>query len=129
MTDFVHDVHNIPLAGPVGATIRRHLLATHGVIASDEDSLDDLSKRHAGEHGRLGRLNPEDDSSVTLRQKAQLQAKFEAEYAISLPEWVFRHSYLSDLKSLDRLLRAAYLARPSSALNQPRTGVDNQTQA
>jgi len=129
VTGFVHDVHDIPVSGSVGDTMRKHLLAGHDLVVPPDDSLDDLSARHAREHGKIGRTDPENDSETTLRQKRDLQAKHVTEYRVILPEWVYTHSFLSDLKILDRALRAAYLARPSSDLNQPQTGVDNPTQA
>lgn len=131
MTSFIFDIHDIPASGTVGQTMRKHLRTVHEIDTADDPclTLNDLSRAHASKHDRLGRTDPENDSETTLRQKRELQVKHVTEFHVILPEWVYTHSYLSDLKSLDRLLRAAYLARPSSALNQPLTGVDNPTQA
>lgn len=84
-----------------------------------DGSFQSLSAIHAHLHGRLGRTDPENDSHETTKQKMVIEAKMEAEYAISMPAWFYRHSFLSDLKAFERTVRAAYLARPSSDISTP----------
>lgn len=129
MTGFIHDIHDIPASGTVGQTMRKHLLNVHDLIVPDTDTLDDLSKRHAEKHDRLGNDHPHTNSETTNRQIRDIQVAHITELDVILPEWVYTHSYLSDLRSIDRLIRAAYLARPSTVQNPDPEGVDNPTQA
>lgn len=130
------DVHQVPQ--PAGKTMTQslyeHLTApreefTGGHEMTDvtwDGTFNDLSRIHADKHGRLGRTNPQDDSETTKRQKQAIADRLDAEYAISMPQWFFDHSFLSDLKAFARTVRAAYLARPSTVLQD---GLDTPDQA
>lgn len=130
------DVHQVPQ--PAGKTMTeslyRHLTApreefTGGHEMTDvtwDGTFNDLSRIHADKHGRLGQDKPQNESVTTKRQKRELQERLEAEYAISMPTWFFDNSFLSDLKAFERTVRAAYLARPSTVLQD---GLDTSDQA
>lgn len=132
MPRFFTDIHDVYQGSgqTLTAALYRHLTDPthhHGIASLTWDgTFSDLQRIHAGLHGRLGRQHPQYDSVLTQKQKQELQARLEAEYAIAMPQWFFQHSFLSDLKAFERTVRAAYLARPSTVLQD---GLDTPDQA
>lgn len=65
----------------------------------------------------FGNSHPETDSATTKRQKVDLAERVE-ELGVEMPVWFYTYSYLSDLKTFERILRSAHLARPKLPLDR-----------
>lgn len=113
MPDTVYDYHHIDqnVGERLFETIRRHLITQHNRMLTSSPTLNEMSALHARLHSKIGNNHPETDSATTKRQKYELSERVKA-IGVELPEWIYTYSFLSDLKTLERILAAAKLARP-----------------
>ena len=120
-------------------TVMRHLVDVHSLSPTVKaDTAEEIDRLHARFHRdrmasaivpTIGNEHPETDSPTTQQQKQELRQRFVTELGVRLPEWLFTHSYLSDLRTIERIIRAAHLARPEVPLPGSQADVDNPNQA
>ncbi len=121
----VYDYHEIvQLPGEkLGDTVHRHLITKHNRTLTSSPTLNEMSKIHAELH-RADDKPPWQMASTDDRRKSVIVTNL-LMLDVVLPDWVYEHSFLSDLRVLERIILSAHLARPGVPFPGHQAGVDN----
>jgi len=126
----VYDYHSIDRQRgneQLSDTVSRHLITKHNRTLTSSPTLNEMSDLHAKLHQSIGNDHPENDSETTQRQKRELNARL-TKLGVVLPDWVATFSFLSDLKTLERIIISAQLARPGVPFPGHQAGIDKDQQ-